>query len=272
MTLKNYSVGLLVSICVLQPLRAQVQHKDVLQTMLTVSKNRPKVFMLSYPRSGNTWCRYWLECLTQRPTGYYFDQNNISNFPLALIVGHPIDLTKAPIWKIHASNELNFGGLRYNPTEDLLLFIVRNPKECILREAMALAERSPSDDHLTNGFAIYFDDLRLYDEWPADKKKLIYYEDLMTKPAEVITEVLLFLHEPIDKVDEFMRNYAYHKDAALKVYEHNGGSRSYGNDTLFYSRQLSQDDHNRIDEHMKNNYLYLWHKYLKDRYDKISGA
>ncbi len=66
----------------------------------------PRIFLLSNPRSGNTWLRYCLEFLTQRPTfsrsGLYYAMQR----PLAWSAGFELDMRKAPIEKVHAQHEI----------------------------------------------------------------------------------------------------------------------------------------------------------------------
>ncbi len=240
--------------------------KPVIQQMIAASN--PRIYLLSYPRSGNTWSRYWLEVLTGRPTAHFWSTANPSNLPIGLMVGHSLNFSKAPIWKVHNRKELNFSKFKYNPKQDLLIFVIRNPKEAIIRHVGKPDVDNLSTGHIFKNFEIYFDDLKVYDEWAEDKKILLYYEDMISDPAQVMTKALLFLKDPLSGLEDFMLQYEYHKKTALKVYDYNGGSQSQGNDILFHSYKLSAAERKKIDEWINATYPYLWNKYLKDRYSE----
>lgn len=88
---------------------------------------------------------------------------------------------------------------------------------------------------------------------------------IVRKPKESI------LHEATDRVDDFMHNYEYHKNIALKLYDHNGGRKSHTHDTLFYVRRLFADKPNCTDKYIESNYTCLWEKYIKDSYSERGG-
>ncbi len=230
----------------------------------------PLTFLFSFPRSGNTWLRYCLEFLTQRPSfskvGHYYDIQR----PLGWAAGFVIDTSKAPIIKAHAYHEMLLGHndieLRNpNPETDTLIFILRNPKETFARIEHT-TWHSLMHNHIAGlGYEAqsYFDGLELFDAWPAHMRLLIYYEDFLTSPRETLMHILNFLDEPLTRLDQFMDKYEMHRQQCLALYP---SSLSKGADTLFHSKKTSLEFHKLLDEWIQKAYPYLWHTYLEQRY------
>ncbi|MBY0110246.1 MAG: hypothetical protein K2X90_03995 [Candidatus Babeliaceae bacterium] len=115
-----------------------IDGKAIMRAM--AAHKSPRIFLLSYPRSGNTWMRYCIEVLTQRPTASFNLNPKIQALPIGCICEYPLNFKKPPVWKIHGKYELNFAGYRHNPKKDLLIFLIRNPKEAIIRQVGFLSE------------------------------------------------------------------------------------------------------------------------------------
>ena len=77
------------------------QEKNIIQRMTKASK--PHQFLMSFPRSGNTWMRYMIEYLTRRPTAHKANPNTM-NMPIGTLENFKLDFTKSPVWKIHWSS------------------------------------------------------------------------------------------------------------------------------------------------------------------------
>lgn len=237
--------------------------------MRTLVKHKPpRIYLLSFPKSGNTWMRYCIELLTERPTASFSLKPDAQELPISYTFGHKIDLSKKPIWKAHRESEFNFAGYKYSPRRDLLIIAVRNPKEAIARW---MTTSNGADLLSFTGlmhFQSYFNVLRLFDSWAPDKRILIYYEDLISDPRETLEKLVNFLNDPKNKFDAFFDEYEKHKERGLKFYEYNGGSQSQGNDLLYHSRKMSAVDRKNIDQFIKEKYKYLWEKYLENRYSE----
>lgn len=230
----------------------------------------PRTFLLSYPQSGNTWLRYCIEVISQRPTirrhatkTRWLDLHYAN--PLAWEVGFEIDEHKAPIEKLHEYKESllchNNESIYLNRTTDTLIFILRNPKECIARSEYT--SLSALLDNLWGNcykHSIYFENLALFDTWPAERKYLIYYEDLISHPRETLADLLTFLDEPDMRLDQFMHEYDAHKNKCLALYP---STISRGSDPLFHSKKLSPDYRKQVDAWIAEAYPELWHKYLE---------
>ena len=225
-----------------------------------------KTFLLSYPRSGNTWMRYCLEYLTGRPTIYRPFLAYENNSPLGWAAGFEVDCTKPPIEKVHNKQEME--QQQYDCQNDLLILIVRNPKEALSRQekkqlTFDLLSKNAGASSLRYAPDTYFADIALYDSWKPENRLLIYYEDLLAKPTQTLKKILLFLYEPIDRLDNFINEYEVHKQKAIEMYK---VSESEGNDLLFHSRLINLDHRKQIDEWIAQLYPFIWQEYLRERY------
>lgn len=230
------------------------------------SYNGRKTFLLSYPRSGSTWMRYCLEYLTGRPTIYRPFLAYENNSPLGWNAGFEIDWAKPPIEKMHNKREMK--KQQYDSENDLLILIIRNPKEALSRQekqqlTFALLSKNAGTRSQQYAPDTYFINIGIYDSWKPENRLLIYYEDLLVKPAQTLTKALLFLHEPLNRLDNFINEYEAHKQKAIEIYK---VSESEGNDLLFHSRLINPDHRKQIDEWMSQLYPLIWQEYLKERY------
>lgn len=239
-----------------------------------IEASNPKIYCMSYPRSGNTWLRYAIEVLTQRPTAHHNFANKTIGMPLGLITGHALDYSKAPVWKVHFEHELNFPNYCYNNREDLLIFMIRNPKEALIRQlSLRAVLHSTMNDDKRNirpycSAYSYFDSLYVFDKWNPKKRLLLYYEDMISSPKTTFESLLAFLGDSADKLEEFFSEYTKHKQTGLTIYNNQGGSQSKGDDLLYHSKEISLEDRQEIDQWMEQKYTYLWETYLKTRYSE----
>ncbi len=220
----------------------------------------PKTFIFSYPQSGNTLVRYCLEYLAHRPSFARW-ADHIMDLPIGWTIGFPLDTHKPPLEKVHVTYHLDRA--RWNIDTDYLIFIIRNPKEVLVRHASKESVLTAAyENQLTCPIRCYFADIEIYDRWPADKKILIYYENLVQAPEKELFKLLQFLDEPTDGLQEFMKNYANHKARALSFREQIGGCPS-GDNVIYHSKELSNEDRLQIDAWIAKDYPDLWKKYLE---------
>ncbi len=235
-----------------------------------LANSQPKIFLLSALRSGNTWMRYCIEVLTERPTAEFMFKIRPDALPFGLICDHPIDMAKAPVWKAHILDDLNCLGRRpYNNKEDHLILLIRNPKETIIRETGSAALGALTSGEGRKNFQRYFENLAIYDEWQG-KKYLIYYEDFMTNPRRILEKIVDFLGDSQEKFDDFFAHYQEHKIKSIKLYADYFYTQSItkGEDLLAHSRKLSRDHRNELDVWIDKNYRHLWQKYLKEKFSE----
>lgn len=164
-----------------------------------------KIYLLSYPRSGNSWVRYIAEYISGRktlgsqgnPKDVPLYSNKLDDNPLSHVDGQlpPI------LFKTHG--EL----IDFLPSNDLVL-ITRSPSIAIRR-----VKRKFSLLELVRYVLI----LNIYHQWEG-RKHLVKYEDLMAEPDICIHEIARFLEVNSGRIDDLLRNYDYHKEKSIILY------------------------------------------------------
>lgn len=261
-------ICLLLSINLNASFNATKEQRRIFQSICAYQG--PRTVLLSFPQSGNTWLRYCLEALTGRPTLHrYTSQPRLNDFlflwPIAWETNFELDPNKTLIEKMHQVKETMLHNrnetIYLNPDLDTLIFILRNPKETIARVEYA------SFDLLLEGVCkayyphrLYFENLAFFDSWPAERRYLIYYEDLITHPRETLAGILAFLHESDERLDQFIQDYQQHKQKSLSLYPN---PTSRGSDPLFHSKKLSAAYRKQVDIWIAQAYPELWNKYLE---------
>ncbi len=222
-----------------------------------------RTFLLSYPRSGNTWLRYICERTTHCPTFMKAGLGKRIDQPLAWSCGFDdLDWSKPPIEKAHLRRELN--GSNSAPGNKLIV-LIRNPKEALMRTQHKLITMDillGKEKGYVKG-SDYFDAISVYDSWDADKRLLVYYENLLTNPGPEIARILNFLNEPLTALDDFMRDYQKHKKICLDLYK---DGESKGEDLLFHSKKTYPAYRLLVDQWIEQLYPVWWNKYLKQYY------
>ena len=240
------------------------------QLLAKYKQQENKVFLLSYPRSGNTWTRYCLQFLTKRPTFSHYPRGSFSkwrewiNFSQKAKIG--VDYSKDIIWKIHFRHYFELVG-DYNPETDKLIMISRNYKECLIRHLGAKIFADNFENNLD--VLSYLDNFQLFDEWPEDNRVLIYYEDLIQHPKETLKKVLLFLGENLSYLNSFIENYNKHRNNSIGFYTSNiGPSVTHGNTITYHGNKLNKEKRIEIDQKIAKMAPAIWEKYLKNMYQE----
>jgi len=174
--------------------------------------------MVSYPRSGSTFVRYIIEHFTGRPT--------IGPGP------SKVDFPVIPDWSsLFISAFKNHGQDTHHQTIiDLILsknipliLLIRNPIEVFPRHTSIKESeyifKYDSINKIPESISYFFKSLQTYDNY-SGKKKIFYYEDLVTKPQDFIKELCLFLG--VDKdgtmLEDFMETYEKHSSDSRRFY------------------------------------------------------
>jgi hypothetical protein len=240
-----------------------------------------RVFLLSFPRSGNTWVRYGVEFLSGRPTRWKKGAAGAHTQPLNEPLGNIFpcirnDTRKGCVWKIHSAGELERSHGPILATDSLIL-LLRNYKENWNRQdaCQATTVRNPRRGRggWSRLFISYFTSLRLYHDWNPQRRMLVYYEDLIREARSQFHRILDFLDEPLDRMEEFMSELPNHQNNALLEY-----SRQYrpsitrGRHAVFHSRQIRSEDRLGLDRTIAATFPDLWEIYLKDQYSEAALA
>jgi hypothetical protein len=219
-----------------------------------MSEEERKTYLLSHPRSGNTWVRYCVEFISGKPTA-----KNIKSEKTQIIgakLPHMnVDLNEKSILnKVHSLPEKKF---KKEDQKDRLIFLLRNPFEVLNR-------RANYKNSLDIRLGRYIFNLKCFDMWNGDKI-LIYYEDLILNPRENIGKIVKFMGLDINKLNTFMKRYEYHKGMSIKYYcENVEGSFTKGKENLLlkHSSIASKSNLNFIRTTLNSKYKSLADKYL----------
>lgn len=223
----------------------------------------PNTYLLSYRRSGTHMLVYTISFLTKTQCGD-------GRFNIAT----GVDTSKQGILQIHNLTQAStWYGTVINRDMDYLILIVRNYKECMMREFLDDYQlvlnhiEDPSNDIDSLRF---FKNLEDYDNWNPKKRLLIYYEDLISDRRIECQKILEFLKSPDDYLDDYIDNIDFHLGFSLNFYaETHGGTSSNGVNTLYHTSQLPEGIEEKIDQLVQSKHPYVSAKYLQ-RYFKNS--
>jgi hypothetical protein len=218
-------------------------------------------YLLSYPRSGNSWSRYIIEYITGIVTIYdghlravcplpelcdhvqnagalrgpLFNEIGTLNLPH---IDYPIssqpkvtwreermDYSAGMILKKHFDSEIDVTSqwIAPNRTDEnaKLILLLRDPRECILRHTSRFQ---------SNTLEPYMKNVLYYLDHPGPKQ-IIYYEDLRVHPEKTIRRLCEFILHPhtldLAIVAEFMKDYHNHVEISAMTYcSQNNGTYS----------------------------------------------
>lgn len=194
-------------------------------------------YLISYPRSGNSWFRYCIESvLGIKTTDVNPDHKNKS---LHLTIGNRKDLsTEKEIFKAHKFLAEN---------DDKVIFLLRD-----MQEAVTSHKQRGARGRLDSMILTYLELLDAYDKY-SGPKILVRYEDFITKgkiPC-IMKKIADFLGEECDTVD-FMKRYEEHKNKSQQGYQkHIGGTR---NKNVSVNYKVSKSSQKKY-KHLLDNYL-----------------
>ena len=221
-----------------------------------VENKNPRVLLLSYPRSGNSWVRYCLEYITKTETmeaGIY-DETKKHEETFKGVFKRDTRI-KPFIFKRHFHDEIP----DFNVKKDFLIIILRNYKECLPRH---LLNNLKNKKILTRETEAYIKNIGLYEKWN-NNKLLIYYEDLMTNFEFTFNRVVDFLTLDNNRYKKLIENFNYHKEKSIKFYSTVSAiSVTRGEDLFYHSKKLSPFFRNKLDTYIFKNARLIFTKYL----------
>lgn len=231
------------------------------QTSRPISSTEPSTVLLSYERSGSHWLSY---CLYRLAIHHVIDYNEVCNDVSNFIPKLPVN-TKAtrPFCRAHTiqggadvyahlhRNSPHYG-VKISKEKDILLLLLRDYKECYPRQRpneplLLMPQKEPH----------YFENLELYHNWPAERRYLVYYEDLTQNIEETLKDLLTFLQEPVDGVPQFLANLEDHKQLVLHAYDKRWGAQSKGDDIHYHAKKIDSELLRQLDELVIARYPHL---------------
>ena len=237
---------------------------------------RNSIIYVSPGRGGTHLLRLVLQHYTKRP---FYRILPKPHFPFALRSVQILDIVpntnKRPFYHTHSGEKCRL----IDPSTNLLVQIMRNPKELMVSRA----KRSAAKKGLTlnheelNIFITRFvldkdhykrpmDQLLAFDTWPKEKRFLITYENLLFNRQESIENLMAFLGEDPGLVKPGLAELDKLQKQSIELYNQTckktGGSLSGGSSAIFHSKDLSKETRLAVDELLKTHYPTLWDKYL----------
>jgi hypothetical protein len=176
-----------------------------------------------------------------------------------------------------------------------LILIVRNYKECLLRNDVHIerlyctqctdvdkgefCDRSPLlktghsryCHHAHKEVYIYLDNIERFDEHKGPKL-LIYYENLLMNPKDVIYKLTTFFNWQMEKADKFVSELQLHEQSSVKHYIWGAESAVQKDPYWHSSKKLNEDPTMlyQVDVVMRHKAGALYSKYL-ERYAEKTG-
>lgn len=218
------------------------------------------VYIVSFPRSGNTFMRYIVEAISDRPT--LGVPGNEDDAPIhtrndQLSVSNEEAIARKSHWWRHVEDEIT--------ADDKLLIILRNYKECIVRHTYYQKGEVGGDEkklHVQN----YMKPLEKFDSFNGEKE-LVRYEDLINNTSAVIEQVSDLFGFEEDDIRQFTQNLDTHVDASLSMYDSQHGSYTGGEKANYHAKKISDQERQRWDELFRERSPEIYDKYL-DRYSE----
>jgi hypothetical protein len=168
-------------------------------------------YLLSYPRSGNTFLRYCLEYITEHNTsGCAGDSGLINRGELNI---KPKDKT-VQITKRHFSdpNRNNDLYLKDSIKKENVLIFLRDYKYCVNSQILrgsGMKAQTEIKKYCRNINSFYNED------------NIFYYEDFIEDPKKIVKDILEFYKISYDlkRFESFFKNFDDHKQKSLKLYK-----------------------------------------------------
>ena len=209
--------------------------------------------LVSYPRSGTNFVRYFIEYTTEMRTP-----------------GQVRLIHKGPFC-IDRSHR-GFYNMKSYP---FVILLLRNYKECLLRHNTDDWFKSKNVYDFLNNSQLdqpcewYIKNIEAF-EFHENKKLLLYYEDMINHTDVFFNKLGKFLDINEEEVEKFIKNIYWHERQSVDAYC-SGGHDSYtstSKDTCFHSRKmLSLKEKKDFDIYYSLNYPELSMKYLRRYYE-----
>lgn len=224
-----------------------------------------KMVLITYPRSGTNWFLHCITTLMKDPTTPDTSPSKVQR----LENYHSFEIIEAMTGAPWTHT--------FAPKKDKIIMLIRNYKECMLRHFNG--DPLIVIDHLTNDEPYpkqlrFFSNLQHFELWPENNRLLIYYEDLLTDPEQVLTNALVFLDLPLTHLEHFLENIeaeqtkmrSQYNEAHERTHLPGVGSQSEGKDLLYHSKKVPEALLTTMESIAYQRAPKLYQKYLK-RYD-----
>jgi hypothetical protein len=194
------------------------------------------IILLSYPRSGNTAVRYFLEKVTGFMSLGYIESTDMDQ---PIINKTHIDPNEVII-KSHGNMDTKWDFLdkpELKKQENKLIFLIRNPVECISRHLkLKTLTTDKVESYFIKNFYAYFES--------ACRKTHVYYEDMINNPSHFYKHIANFCGADSNSVDDFLNNLGVNNSksrAFYTKYQDNAIALGSGKDTNLHGKAFSKE-------------------------------
>jgi hypothetical protein len=225
-----------------------------------------KNILLSYPRSGNHLTRFMIELLTEIPTlGCHTNNNDITiyknTFPNKIPFNINLDIKDIDTTNSYHKYHTPVNNYDINNLENLI-FIIRNPKEVLLRH---------NDYQIKNSsFDLYFNCIDFYLNF-SGKKILFFYEDIVTNKVDFIKNLYDFLDIKIpSKLEYVLNNIDFLFEESKKGKKRDWGGVNSDSINFYYDNSnLTIDVKENFDNYLKNKLMDDKYAFIIEKYSII---
>lgn len=203
-------------------------------------------FLISYPRSGNTFFRYCIEVVSNRPTLPCF--SDIYGEPVFAKSSSQIEIKNySPILaKEHHWEQAEF---RFEENTKIIL-MVRDYNQCISSHIQRRFLKVDFEAMLLEANH-YMSLIKHFDNFKG-KKKIVYYEDFKKEPIALLQHVLEFLESKKPVLENFEKDFNEHKKRSMSLYHAGNYSKK---ELTKHQTQLLKEKLQILDNSLYEKYL-----------------
>lgn len=231
-----------------------------------------EIFFITPFRSGTNLALCSLQLLTSKPIRWFnYSRLKKTGGEGTNRLNLKIDNSKKPLYRNHFVTHLD----EVDALKNKLIMVIRNPKEVILRYCednlidfkKYLSNTAMHFKYISSdkSFNYYLRLLRFYEQWEGEKY-LVYYEDLLLHPQVVLKELLEFMQEGDERLEDYLENMDEYRarmlDSYSKQHKDTGGGVSKGKDILYHSKKVPVEYLQKADRILQAKAPDLWEKYL----------
>lgn len=166
-------------------------------------------YLLSFPRSGNTWIRYCVEYLSKLPT--WESEDSTLSFG-KIFPDISINIIEGPILiKTHQYINKN---KKTDLCDKKIVFLIRNCYDAIISQYEKQTRYLPIESLVDWYISLIYK----YDEHKKDKICL-YYENFLQHPEEQLLKLIRFLNISEEYLCIFLEDYQYHYNRCNEYYK-----------------------------------------------------
>lgn len=225
--------------------------------------------LFTHRRTGTNWTYSSLMYLTNRKFVDLRAFPNLWNFRGWNALGVKIDNRKPFLYRTHDPFLIR----ALDPQTNKIIMSIRDYRELFFRgDDCENASNRGLHRKINKFVASLLDYLITFDNWPEQRRCFFRYEDLITEPRRVFSDLLSFLGESDGHLNDYIANYDALKQKMIEAYEYlyfrAGGSITKGESTRYHVKNVDRDLIRQLDDALKEQASKdIWDKYLSHYYN-----